>query len=65
MSTRAKIALAVLIALNIVAFAINVSLPSRAAVGGMTYQNLVDDPDFTRAVQSIVQNAESTSTLPG
>jgi hypothetical protein len=52
---RLKFALAVLIALNIVAFAINVSLPTRAAVGGMTYQDLVGDPDFTRAVQSVVQ----------
>jgi hypothetical protein len=44
-----------LTALNAVALAITVSLPTRAAVGGKTYEDLVADPDFARAVQSIVQ----------
>jgi hypothetical protein len=37
---------------------VNLSQPSRAAVGGMSYQNLVSDPDFTRAVKSIVQDCK-------
>ena len=32
--------------------------PSRAAVGGMSYQDLVQDQDFTRAVKSIVQDCK-------
>ena len=48
MSRRAKIALVSLTALNVVAFAINISWPTRAAVGGMSYDDLMRDPDFTR-----------------
>jgi hypothetical protein len=55
MSSKAKIILVTLSVLNAIALATNISLPTKAAVGGMSYQNLVDDPDFTRAVQSIVQ----------
>ena len=55
MSRRAMMILVGLTALNAVALTINVSLPLRAAVGGKTYEDLVADPDFTRAVQSIVQ----------
>jgi hypothetical protein len=44
-----------LTALNAVVLTINVSVPVRAAVGGKTYNDLISDPDFTRAVQSIVQ----------
>ena len=55
MSRRAKIALVLLSAFNAIVLAINISPPTRAAVGGMNYENLVADPDFTRAVQSIVQ----------
>ena len=43
----------VVCALNIMALAVNLSLPSRAAVGGMNYEQLINDPDFTRAVKSI------------
>jgi hypothetical protein len=49
------IALVLLSAFNAIVLAINISLPTRAAVGGMNYESLVADPDFTRAVQSIVQ----------
>jgi hypothetical protein len=56
MSRKAMFAiLSLLSALNITALAVNVSLPSRAAVGGMSYQDLMRDPDFTRAVKSIAQ----------
>jgi hypothetical protein len=55
MSSKAKIILVTLSVLNAIALATNLSLPTRAAVGRMSYQNLVADPDFTRAVQSIVQ----------
>ena len=48
MSRKAMFAiLSLLSALNIIALAVNVSLPSRAAVGGMSYQDLMRDPDFT------------------
>jgi hypothetical protein len=42
-------------ALNLVVLAVNLSRPSRAAVGGMSYRSLARDRDFTRAVQSIVE----------
>jgi len=42
-------------ALNVVALILNLSPVSRAAVGGMSYQDLVSDPDFTRAVKSIAE----------
>jgi len=44
-----------LIALNAVALIVNLSQSSKAAVGGMSYQALMNDPDFTRAVKSIVE----------
>ena len=59
MSHRAKIAwitlLCSLSALNLVALAVNLSQPSRAAVRGMSYQDLLRDPDFTRAVKTIAE----------
>ena len=55
MSRRAMMILVGLTALNAVVLTINVSVPVRAAVGGKTYNDLISDPDFTRAVQSIVQ----------
>ena len=58
MSRRAIMALGLLSALNAITLVINISPPSRAAVGGMTYENLVGDPDFTRAVQSIAQKCK-------
>jgi len=59
MSRRAIFAiLSLLSAVNVIALAINVSLPSKAAVGGMSYQDLVRDPDFTRAVKSIAQECK-------
>jgi hypothetical protein len=45
----------VVCALNIVALAVNLSLPSRAAVGDVNYEQLISDPNFTRAVKSIVE----------
>jgi hypothetical protein len=57
MSHRSKIALTTMLcllsALNAVALALNLSQPSRAAVSGMSYQDLLRDPDFTRAVKTI------------
>jgi hypothetical protein len=58
MSAKIKAALVVLTILNAVGLAINFALPSRAAVGGLSYQELVRDPDFLRAVQSIVQECK-------
>ena len=47
--------LCLLSALNAIALIVNISQPSRAAVGGMSYQELMRDPDFARAVKSIAQ----------
>jgi hypothetical protein len=44
-----------LTALNVIALAINVSPASRAAVAGLSYKELMNDADFTRAVKSIVE----------
>jgi len=37
---------------------LNSSVPARAAIAGMGYQELVRDPDFARAVLSIVQKCK-------
>ena len=50
--------LCLLTALNVGGLVLNMSLPARAAVAGMSYQDLVRDPDFTRAVHSIVQECK-------
>jgi hypothetical protein len=50
--------LCVLSGLNAIALIINLSQPLRAAVGGMSYQDLMRDPDFTRAVKSITQDCK-------
>ncbi|MGA7486777.1 MAG: hypothetical protein WBW74_07545 [Xanthobacteraceae bacterium] len=42
-------------ALNVIALVFNLSQASSAAVGGMSYQDLLRDPDFTRAVKSIAE----------
>ncbi len=42
-------------ALNVIALVFNLSQVSSAAVGGMSYQDLLRDPDFTRAVKSIAE----------
>jgi hypothetical protein len=41
--------------LNVIALALNPSLSSRAAVTKASYQQLIRDPDFTRAVKSIIE----------
>ena len=47
--------LCLLSALNLIALVLNLSQVSRAAVGGMSYQDLLRDPDFTRAVKTIAE----------
>ena len=47
--------LCLLSGLNAIALIVNLSQPSGAAVGGMSYEDLLRDPDFTRAVKSIAQ----------
>src|SRR5262249_30079744 len=49
--------LCLLSVLNAIALILNLSQVSRAAVGGMSYQALMSDPDFTRAVKAILSNA--------
>lgn len=57
MSRSAIIAtLSVVSALNLLALAINLSLPSRAAIDGRGYQKLLHDSNFTRAVKSIAES---------
>jgi hypothetical protein len=53
--TTIIVAICFLTALNIIGLAVNLSWPSRAAVGGMNYQDLVRDPDFARAVKTIAE----------
>jgi hypothetical protein len=59
MSDRTKNALIALLcllgALNAIALVVNLSQPSKAAVRGMSYQDLLRDPDFTRAVKTIAE----------
>ena len=59
MPQRAKIVVTTLLcllgALNAIALAINLSQPSRAAVRATSYQDLLRDPDFTRAVKTIAE----------
>ena len=43
---------------NLIALVLNISQSSRAAVRGMNYEDLMQDPDFTRAVKSIVQECK-------
>lgn len=50
------VALCLVSALNLIVFIVEVSLPSRAAVGGLSYQELVHDSDFTHAVKSIAES---------
>ena len=47
--------LCLLSVLNVIALVLNLSQVSSAAVGGMNYQDLLRDPDFTRAVKSIAE----------
>jgi hypothetical protein len=49
------IALCLLSPLNAAALVLNLSQPARAAVRGMSYQDLLRDPDFTRAVKTIAE----------
>ena len=47
--------LCLLSALNLMALVLNLSQASRAAVAGMSYQDLLRDSEFTRAVKSIAE----------
>jgi len=47
-----------LLALNLVVMALDFSSPSRAAVAGMKSRQLEADPDFVRAVRSIVEHCK-------
>lgn len=42
-------------AVNVIALAVNASLPSRAAIAGLSEQDLAHDADFRVAVKSIVE----------
>ena len=44
-----KVAIITLAVLNTLALAINFSHPTKAAVGAKSYEDLLDDPDFTRS----------------
>lgn len=49
------VTLCLLSALNAGALILNLSQPARAAVRKMSYQDLLRDPDFTRAVKTIAE----------
>jgi hypothetical protein len=51
-------AVCVLLAANLVVLGLNVSHESRAAVAGMKSQDLAADPDFVKAVQSVVEKCK-------
>jgi len=58
MSTKSWIifvTLCLLTALNGIALVVNPPRPARAAAHGMSYQDLMHDADFTRAVRSIAE----------
>jgi hypothetical protein len=50
--------LGLLTAFNLGVLLINASPPSRAAVAGMNARQLVKDPDFTRAVKTVVERCK-------
>ena len=56
--TLALVLFGMLTILNVVALVMGVSQPSSAEVAGMTYEQLVRDQDFSRAVKSIVESCE-------
>jgi hypothetical protein len=62
MSRKSMIALTVLLSslsvVNGVVLFLNTSGPSRAAIAGMSYQDLIRDPDFTRAVKTVAQECK-------
>ena len=58
MSRRLKVALIALAVLNALALAINISRPTKAAVGAKSYEDLLDDPDFTLAVQAVIEKCK-------
>jgi hypothetical protein len=59
MSLKAATALVgLLLALNLVVMMFDLSTRSRAAVAGMKSRQLEADPDFVRAVRSIVEHCK-------
>ncbi|WFU75542.1 hypothetical protein [Bradyrhizobium sp. CB2312] len=62
MSYRARIVwialLCSLSAVNLVVLAVNLSAPSKAAVKGASYQELLRDADFARAVKTIAEQCK-------
>lgn len=59
MSTKVvSVVLCVLLALNVAVLTLNFSAPSRAAIAGMSAKRLEADPDFVRAVHTIVEKCK-------
>ena len=54
----ALVLMCLLTVLNVGIVIFNTSAPSRAAVGGMTYQDLMNDPDFARAVKAVASTCK-------
>jgi hypothetical protein len=54
--TAMFVVVGLLTALNIGVLAISISVPSKAANAGLGSAKLINDPDFARAVKSIVEN---------
>ena len=54
----AAVVAGLLLALNLVVMTLEFASPSRAAVAGMNSRRLEADPDFVRAVHSIVEHCK-------
>jgi hypothetical protein len=55
MSRKHVAMLLVLTAVNVCVLVLNVSPGARAALAGAGYKELIHDPDFSRAVKSVVE----------
>lgn len=56
--TLALVLFGILTIFNVLTLVIGVSQPSNAEVAGMTFEQLVKDHDFSRAVKSVVESCE-------
>jgi hypothetical protein len=54
----AAVVVGLLLALNLIVMTLELASPSRAAIAGMKSRQLEADPDFVRAVRSIVEHCK-------
>jgi hypothetical protein len=58
MSRKAVAVITVLTAINVAVLALNVAPAALGALAGAGYKELINDPDFTHAVKSVVEACE-------